>query len=506
MTDLQLDTLESKGLISLAAVRPELEYLFRHALIQDTAYESLLKQERRALHRQVGEALEALYPERRGDLAAVLGLHFEQAGAPEQAVKYLIEAGAYAYARNAIVEAVDLYTRADALLPARSADEPADTRRLRVVIALGRSRAGVGFLTLAEHLSIITPAIDDARLLGDLRLEADVTLQGALMRGFSGEQPEQSPELKQWFERVAEIGRELDDPLIAALPRSMAGLGMVFSGRLRPGVAMLEETAPLLAQQRDFVGSSFARMALALGYARLGEFEKADEAIDYAERLSRDGDLISKLDTLIGQANIKLLRGDLDGAVPLALECTDLAEATGATACVVGSNIVLGDAYMQRGDFGDAKIAFERATDVAEVINQGFRPSLTGFLRANAARMGEFAPRARSFDDALAEARGNGDLWSEASVVWKRAETEARRAQHANASQMLGDFATAHAMFEAMGSRPIDALVLRHWGEALLALGRPEEALEKLQAAAAQFESIGLTGQAEEAQRLIPRT
>ena len=46
--------------------RPELEYLFRHALVQDAAYGSLLKQERRELHGQVGEALEELYPERVG--------------------------------------------------------------------------------------------------------------------------------------------------------------------------------------------------------------------------------------------------------------------------------------------------------------------------------------------------------------------------------------------------------------------------------------------------------
>ena len=79
-SNLQLDTLEAKGLIRLAAFNPELEYLFRHALVQDAAYESLLKQERRELHHSVGEALEDLYPDRRGELSSVLALHFEQAG------------------------------------------------------------------------------------------------------------------------------------------------------------------------------------------------------------------------------------------------------------------------------------------------------------------------------------------------------------------------------------------------------------------------------------------
>ncbi len=68
----QVDLLEAKGLIRLASIRPELEYLFRHGLVQDAAYASLLKQERRELHGRVGAALEELYPERAGELALVL--------------------------------------------------------------------------------------------------------------------------------------------------------------------------------------------------------------------------------------------------------------------------------------------------------------------------------------------------------------------------------------------------------------------------------------------------
>ena len=117
-TDLALDTLEARGLIRLAAAQPELEYLFRHALLQDTAYESLLKQERRSLHQVVGMALEELYPDRLGEMAAVLARHFEQAGDTDKAVDYLAAAAKFAIDRNAITEAYELYSRASALLPA----------------------------------------------------------------------------------------------------------------------------------------------------------------------------------------------------------------------------------------------------------------------------------------------------------------------------------------------------------------------------------------------------
>ena len=55
-TRTELNTLEQSGLVQVAALEPELEYLFRHALVQDAAYSSLLKQDRRALHQHQGGA------------------------------------------------------------------------------------------------------------------------------------------------------------------------------------------------------------------------------------------------------------------------------------------------------------------------------------------------------------------------------------------------------------------------------------------------------------------
>ena len=53
----QLDVLESVGLVELYQTEPELEYLFRHVLIQEAAYASMVRYERRRLHHLVGEVL-----------------------------------------------------------------------------------------------------------------------------------------------------------------------------------------------------------------------------------------------------------------------------------------------------------------------------------------------------------------------------------------------------------------------------------------------------------------
>lgn len=500
MADLQLDTLEAKGLIRLAQFQPELEYLFRHALVQDTAYESLLKQERRQLHRLVGGAIEDLYPDRTGELAAVLAMHFEQAGDTERALRYLMAAAQFAYERNAITEAYELYRRAEALLPAPEADDNDETIQRRVRVQLGMVRAGFAFLHENEGIGILERTVVDAERQDDLRLTADVYLTLALLRQFRGARRETSTELRRELERVSEIAAELGDPLIAALPNSIIGLFQVFTGKLREGVAALEAAAPQLSEKHDFVGSSFALVALAIGYGRMGEFEKAEAAARRASEIAEGGDLIARLDALIGEASVKLTRGDFEAAIPLARQCTALSEQHGATACIVGSNFALGEAYMRTGDFDAAQEALRRGNEVADTIEQKvFRPSIAALLRSNAASLGDFNPEARSFDDALNETREIGDRWGEATVLWKRAETETKTpADMRNVDAMLAGFANAATQFEEMGGRPYHARVLHDWGRALRSVGRNEEGEEKLRRALQLFEEMGISRDADE--------
>jgi len=111
----ELSRLESAGLIRLVQYEPELEYLFRHALVQDAAYGTLLTADRKRLHHVVGEAVESLYTDRLDELSAMLARHFEQAGDQERALGYYTRAGESALASYANVEAESLFRSALAL-------------------------------------------------------------------------------------------------------------------------------------------------------------------------------------------------------------------------------------------------------------------------------------------------------------------------------------------------------------------------------------------------------
>lgn len=503
MVDTQLDTLEAKGLVRVATYQPELEYLFRHALVQDAAYESLLKQERRALHRTVGEALEELYPERRGELAAVLAMHFELAGETDRAVRYAVEAASFAMARNAIVEAHGLYERAAALLPEPAPDEDDALRRRRVEIALGQVKSGVTFRTPEESLSTLEPRLPDAERLGDLRLLAEVHLHLAWLYQARGERPETSPRLERSLRRTDEIGEELHDATISALPRALAATSKVFTGEIREGLDALEAAVPVLQKKHDFVGASFALGIRAIGYARLGEFPKADDAARQATEVAGEGDLIAQLDALIAESTVRSLEGDLAGAVPIAQRCTAWSEETGATACMVASNFVLGDAYLRQGRFEDAKQALERGNEISAITGFSlFRPSIGAWLRSAAAYMGDFGPASESWERELGDARDRGDRFTEAAVLEKRAATRARALggewPRERLPEVLADYEASAAAFEAMGARPYLARDLRSWGETLRAADRTEEGDEKLRRAQALFEEMGITREAAE--------
>src|SRR5262249_6998060 len=105
---------------------PEPAYIFKHAVIQDVAYNSLLIQRRKALHRAVGEAIEELYQDRLEEHYAELAHHFTQGERGEKAVTYCQQAAARAHDRAAFREAVASFEQA--LQALEHLPEDGDTR------------------------------------------------------------------------------------------------------------------------------------------------------------------------------------------------------------------------------------------------------------------------------------------------------------------------------------------------------------------------------------------
>ena len=97
---------------------PQAHYLFKHALIQDTAYQSLLKSTRQQYHQQIAQVLDKRFPETKETQPELLAHHYTEAGFSAQAIPYWQQAGQRAAQRSANVEAVAHLTKGLELLKA----------------------------------------------------------------------------------------------------------------------------------------------------------------------------------------------------------------------------------------------------------------------------------------------------------------------------------------------------------------------------------------------------
>jgi class 3 adenylate cyclase/tetratricopeptide (TPR) repeat protein len=163
--DGHLAELESLELIRQRSWFPELSYLFKHAVVHDVTYSTLLDERRRALHRLVAEATEELFAHNLAEHAEALSRHWLAAGDDERALPHLSEAASRALTSFALSRAVEAFGQA-ADIAERLGDLPA---------ALGlRHQRGHAFLAASDISGTIAEAkrtVDLARRAGDLDAE-----------------------------------------------------------------------------------------------------------------------------------------------------------------------------------------------------------------------------------------------------------------------------------------------------------------------------------------------
>ena len=134
-----LDRLTDAGLLFQQGVPPHATYLFKHALVQDASYSTLLREPRRALHSRIAETLEMQFAEIAESQPELLARHYTEAGQIEKAAGLWGKAGQRSLERSALVEGAAQLTRAldqTATLPATPS-----RRREQIKLQLGLSNA-----------------------------------------------------------------------------------------------------------------------------------------------------------------------------------------------------------------------------------------------------------------------------------------------------------------------------------------------------------------------------
>jgi len=187
--DLQsaLAKLADAELVYARGVAPDATYIFKHALIQDAAYQALLKTRRRELHRKVAQTLAERFAEIAEAHPEVLARHWTEAGEIELAIAAWTKAGKAAEARNAFIEAQENYERTVSLISLLPESPERDLHELKlrqlVVLMLHVTK---GF-SASETVDAIERAAALAENTGNLTLLGNWVRQRSLTAFIAGD-------------------------------------------------------------------------------------------------------------------------------------------------------------------------------------------------------------------------------------------------------------------------------------------------------------------------------
>jgi tetratricopeptide (TPR) repeat protein len=287
LLDDALAQLVGAELIYRRGTAPDAEYMFKHALVQDAAYGTLLRSRRQQLHARIAATLEGQFPEIVATQPAFLAHHCEEGGLSEKAIAYWLAAGRQAWARSMLAEAVALLRRGLTLVPGLRDGDWRRDRELDLRIALGQA--------LKMSRSWGAPELAEVHFRAR-ELALTLNRPRALLFALWGQVTDHWARADlTGARRLAAEMRELGDTA-GDVPMQVAGCGAsglicFHLGDFTAGRAYLEKgLAPFYAEVLTYDALVSLRLHLARQLASLGHLDQAlfqtDAALEEARRLS----------------------------------------------------------------------------------------------------------------------------------------------------------------------------------------------------------------------------
>ncbi|MCG8689736.1 MAG: AAA family ATPase [Minwuiales bacterium] len=489
-----LDRLVQSGLVFRRGVPPDATYTFKHSLVQDAAYDTILISRRRRLHAMIVDVLEAQAGEQSDERVDLLGHHAYQGEVWDKAFTYLQQAGLKAMDRAAVREAAALFEQAlaaGARLPeSREALERGIDLRFELRNALWSIGAFEEILPHLHDAEQVAKKLDDQIRIGWV----------SVFRSASLWQLGRSLDARAAAENALEINRTPKDLSLEIGAYFYLGCATVTSGDCRQAESYFQKVADSLtgelSRQRcglPFVPAVISRSWLVWALAERGEFEEAAR----------------------------------HGAVAL-----EIAEDVGHPFNIAHIYYDLGYFYGVQGEFDRAVDALEKAHGVIQEWNLTYlSPFITGFLGHVYALSGRTVDGIALLRQAVSDYRSMGlglfrslvgvqlgealflgGRMEEAKVATERALALARkreeRGHEAYALRLLGEIAlhadvpepdvaeqcyqAARGLAEQMGMRPLAAHCHFGLGQLYRQTGRQREADEQIATAATMYREMDM--------------
>jgi class 3 adenylate cyclase/predicted ATPase len=403
-----LSLLEQADIVCRVEVWPVVRFAFKHALLRDAIYDSLLKSRRQQIHADIAAALAHGFPDLVENQPEVLAYHYEEAADHEQAIRCWFESGQRAFAQSANVEAIANLRKALALLVAL----PETPERIAQVIDI-QLAMGLPLIAVKGYASTDTrEAFSQARALC-LRMGNTPGYFQALY-GLWGHSwmCGKNDEALRMADEAWSHARQLSDPVPQMVAHRMLGSTLLTTGDFQASADHFRETISLSVMtgerqlySRYMVEPQVASLLLLswdlwfLGYPDQS-LARVSEALTMARDL---GHPYTVAFAHYMTSVVHLLRGDARRAVDSAESSLEISREHRLSLYEILSRISRGRAIADLGRLDEGLAETALGIDEARRIGLGFMlPMMTGWLAELHGRAGSPAAALAIVDEALA--------------------------------------------------------------------------------------------------------
>ena len=457
---INLERLAEADILLVEGLPPDSDYRFKHALIQDAAYENMLKSRRQVLHRRVGEVLRDQFAAIAVAQPELLAHHFTQAGLIGAAIEWWGKAGQRSLERSALVEAAAQFTRALDQIAALPATPALRRDQIRLQVALiapllhVRGHAAPETKAAAERARLL---IEQAEALGEAPEDPLLlfsVLYSVWLANYIAFHGDVMCELARQFLAFAEK-QGATAPLLIA--HRIMGISLLCTGDIRAGRTHLDQAIALYdpAEHRSLASrfSVDARQSIlsyrswtlwVLGYPEAA-LADADQTVSDAREIGQavtlmhalahapftychcgnyatakvqcdegialadeKGALFWKAWAMMNQGGVSVLTGKASDAVATIISAITMWRSTEATAHLPLSLTYLTRAYAELGQFVDARRCIGEAMTAVKTTRESWCEAEVNRIAGEVALMSPDADAAKAeayFERALAVAR-----------------------------------------------------------------------------------------------------
>jgi class 3 adenylate cyclase/tetratricopeptide (TPR) repeat protein len=319
-----LSVLKDSELLYERGIFPQSTYIIKHALTQEVAYNSLVKQSRRDIHTRIGEGMEDLYADRIEEHLEMLSHHFEQSGHAVKAVDYLILAGEKSNKHNAVQAANDFFQKALELSESEGIELAPETD-VRVHGGLARASFSIGDIDTAakEYRKVIE--ISQKQGMLDQEKKGLLGLTSLMFMW-----PVKA-EAEQTLEEAISWAKDKGDKAFESITLSNMGFCTTVHGDPKKANQMTLDAEQIAMETRNIVAIFSARMTRSFTERLLGNPKKTVELTEgMFESLHKSFSLIPLMNLIIVRGNALAEIGRIEDSIKILTDGIDIFEKFGA--------------------------------------------------------------------------------------------------------------------------------------------------------------------------------